>query len=112
TGVLHNVGNVLSSLNVSATMIATGLRAAKADRLPKVCAMIHENRARLGEFLTTDPKGRKPPDFIASLASHAVAARDRLLGEIACLQKNIDHIKEIVTMQQAYATTAGCVEPL
>ncbi len=112
TGVLHNVGNVLSSLNVSATLLNTGLRAAKTDSLAKVCALIGENRAQLGAFLTSDPKGRKLPEFIASLASHAVSERDRLLAEIASLQKNIDHIKEIVTMQQAYATTVGCVEHL
>ncbi len=112
TGVLHNVGNVLSSLNVSATMIGAGLRASKADRLTKVCALLREHRGQLGEFLTSDPKGRKLPEFIASLAAHSVAERDRLLGEIASLQKNIDHIKEIVTMQQAYATTVGIVEPL
>ncbi len=112
TGVLHNVGNVLSSLNVSATMIGTGLRASKADRLTKICALLHEHRDQLGEFLTQDPKGRKLPEFIASLASHTVAERDRLLGEIASLQQNINHIKEIVSMQQAYATTVGCAEPL
>jgi PAS domain S-box-containing protein len=112
TGVLHNVGNVLSSLNVSATMIGTGLRGSKADSLAKICGLIAENRTQLGPFLTADPKGRKLPEFIASLAAHGVAERDRLLGEIASLQKNIDHIKEIVTMQQAYATTVGHVEPL
>src|SRR5262249_10469123 len=112
TGVLHNVGNVLSSLNVSATLLNTGLRAAKTDSLTKVCALIRENQANLGAFLTSDPKGREPHEFIASLASHAVYERDRLLGEIASLQKNIDHIKEIVTMQQAYATTVGCIEHL
>src|SRR5438045_45001 len=107
TGVLHNVGNVLSSLNVSATLIGSGLRASKAESLAKVCAMLDAQRGQLGEFLTQDPKGRKLPEFIASLAEHAVGERDRLLGEIASLQKNIDHIKEIVTMQQAYATTVG-----
>jgi PAS domain S-box-containing protein len=111
TGVLHNVGNVLSSLNVSATLIGTGLRAAKADSLTKVCALLAENRPQLGAFLAT-PKGRKIPEFIESLAAHGAAERDRLLGEIASLQKNIDHIKEIVSMQQAYATTGGHVEPL
>jgi signal transduction histidine kinase len=52
------------------------------------------------------------PDFLRSLARHTVEERSRLTQEIAALQKNIDHIKEIVSMQQAYATTAGVVEPL
>jgi C4-dicarboxylate-specific signal transduction histidine kinase len=38
--------------------------------------------------------------------------RTELLRELDSLQKNIDHIKEIVSMQQAYATMAGVTEPL
>lgn len=112
TGVLHNVGNVLNSLNVSASVLASGLRQSKADSLAKIAALLREHQQHLPQFLTHDPKGRRIPEFIASLARHAVEERDRLLQEIALLQKNIDHIKEIVSMQQAYATMIGIVEPL
>ena len=57
TGVLHNVGNVLNSLNVSATVIASGLRQSKTESLAKVSAMLEEHAADLGGFLTDDPKG-------------------------------------------------------
>ena len=112
TGVLHNVGNVLNSLNVSASVIATGLRQSKSESLVKISELFHERRADLGEFLLNDPKGRRLPDLLASLAQHSVAERDRLLEELDSLQKNIDHIKEIVAMQQTYATMVGIVEPL
>lgn len=112
TGVLHNVGNVLNSLNVSSTLIATGLRSSKAESLTKLGALLREHAGDLGTFLTTDPKGRRVPEFIESLATHFLSERDRLLAEIASLQKNVDHIKEIVAMQQTYATMAGLVEPL
>lgn len=112
TGVLHNVGNVLNSLNVSASVIGTGLRQSKAESLGKLATLIQEHSANLGEFLTTDPKGRKVPEFLVSLAAHALEERNRLLQELGSLQKNIDHIKEIVAMQQAYATMIGVVEAL
>jgi PAS domain S-box-containing protein len=112
TGVLHNVGNVLNSLNVSASVIATGLRMSKAESLGKLGALLREHQPDLAEFLTHDPKGRRVPEFLASLARHAVEERDRLLQEVSAMQKNIDHIKEIVSMQQAYATMVGVVEPL
>jgi PAS domain S-box-containing protein len=110
TGVLHNVGNVLNSLNVSATIIASGLKHSKAESLGKISGMLREHPTDLGEFLTTDPRGRLVPDFIQSLAEHAVEERARLLQEIQSVQNNIDHIKDIVTMQQAYATMVGVVE--
>ncbi len=111
-GVLHNVGNVLNSLNVSASVIATGLRQSKAASLVKLAQLLRMHDRNLGAFLTTDPKGKRVPEFLASLAQHAVAERTRLLEEVAALQRNIDHIKEIVSMQQAYATTVAVVEPL
>ena len=112
TGVLHNVGNVLNSLNVSANVVAMGLRQSKADSLPKLAALLHEHRADLATFLTQDPRGRLVPEFVASLAEHSCNERDRLLRETLSLQQNVDHIKEIVSMQQAYATMVGIVEPL
>jgi len=112
TGVLHNVGNVLTSVNVSAGVIASTLHQSKVESLGRLAALLEEHAPRLGEFLTVDAKGRRVPELLAALATQAVAERDRLLGEIESLQKNIDHIKEIVAMQQAYATMVGVVEPL
>ena len=112
TGVLHNVGNVLNSLNVSSSIITSGLRQSKADSLGKVSALLREHSGNLAQFLTEDPKGRLVPDFLESLARHGTEERVRLLQELDSLQQNIDHIKEIVSMQQAYATMVGMVEPL
>lgn len=112
TGVLHNVGNVLNSLNVSASVIAGGLRRSKAESLLKLAALLRERQGSLGDFLARDPKGRRVPEFVSSLARHALEERDRLIQEVNALQKNVDHIKEIVSMQQAYATMAGVTEPL
>ncbi len=112
TGVLHNVGNVLNSVNVSATLLATGLRDSKAATLGKVSALLTEHTADLGIFLTTDPRGRRMPELIASLAQNFAEERTRLLAEIESLQHNIDHIKDIVSMQQSFATMVGIVEPL
>jgi PAS domain S-box-containing protein len=112
TGVLHNVGNVLNSLNVSSTLIATGLRASKADSLARLSGLLQAHADNLAGFLTQDPKGRRVPELIASLAGHSLAERDRLLAETASLQQNVDHIRDIVTMQQTYATAASMAEPL
>ena len=112
TGVLHNVGNVLNSLNVSTTVITNGLRQSKTDSLSKVGAMIRENRANLAAYFTDDPKGKLVPDFIDSLSHHFAETRARLLLEGESLQRNVDHIKEIVAMQQTYATAIGVIEPM
>ena len=112
TGVLHNVGNVLNSLNVSASVISAGFKQSKVESLAKVSALLRDHTSDLGDFLTNDPKGRRIPEFLESLAVHSLAERDRLLAEADSLQRNVDHIKEIVAMQQSYATMVSIIEPL
>ena len=112
TGVLHNVGNVLNSLNVSASVIDSSLRQSKAESLAKLAALLREHQADLGGFLVDDVKGRRVPELLDSLTRHARDERDHLAREIASLQKNIDHIKEIVFLQQDYAAMRGVLEPL
>ncbi len=112
TGVLHNVGNVLNSLNVSTSVITTGLQQLKVESLAKVTALLREHSGDLGTFLTEDPKGRRFPEFLEAFVLQMTEQRARLLDETATAQKNVDHIKEIVSMQQAYATMVGVVETL
>lgn len=112
TGVLHNVGNVLNSLNVSASVIATSLHQSRADSIVKLSALLQDRGTDVGNFIAHDPKGRRVPEFIDSLARNWIEERDRIQREVTCLQENIDHIKEIVTMQQTYATMLGTVETL
>ena len=112
TGVLHNVGNVLNSVNVSAMFIADRLAKSRVAHLTNVAAVLRENAADLGQFLTTDPKGKKLPDFITSLAERLSVEQAELMGEVESLAKNIAHIKEIVTVQQTYAKVSGIIEVL
>ncbi len=110
TGVLHNVGNVLNSVNISATLISDRVRSSKAGSLGKLSVLFKEHRANLGAFLTSDPRGQRVPDFINQLAEHLVAEQSAQIEELQALCKNVDHIKEIVAMQQSYATVSGVIE--
>src|SRR6266446_630504 len=110
TGVLHNVGNVLNSVNVSATLIADQVRKSKSGSLGKLAALLHEHAADLGAFLTADPKGKQLPGYVGQLSDHLAGEQQSLLQEAEALRKNIEHIKEIVAMQQNYAKVSGVAE--
>ena len=110
TGVLHNVGNVLNSVNVSATLLAEHIQKSKIGSVGRVASLLQENNATLGEFLANDPKGRRLPVFLAELAAHLAAEQASALAELTALQKNIGHIKDIVFMQQTYARVAGVTQ--
>ena len=110
TGVLHNVGNVLNSVNVSAILLADRLKGSKAPNVAKAAALMREHAGDLGEFLTLDAKGRRLPGYLEQLAECLVEEQTSLLKELASLTHNVEHIKNIVAMQQSYARVAGVSE--
>jgi PAS domain S-box-containing protein len=112
TSVLHNVGNVLNSVNVSSSVIAEKIRKSKASSLTKVVALIKEHESDLGNFFANDPKGKQLPGYLASLATHLAQEQNDILDEVKSLAGNIMHIKDIVTTQQSYAKTIGVAENL
>ncbi len=112
TSVLHNVGNVLNSVNVSTLLIADKLRKSKIGNVAMLAELLRENEKDLGNFVTNDPRGRKLPEYLAKLAGNLTIEQEKNLAEIGTLVNNIVHIKEIVAMQQGYAKAAGVLEPL
>ena len=112
TSVLHNVGNVLNSVNIAATVMADRIRRSKAPNVGKVAELVASHSADLAAYLTDDPKGKLIPGYLSGLAGAIAAEQAALADELEGLQKNIDHIKDIVAMQQNYAKTSGVQETL
>jgi C4-dicarboxylate-specific signal transduction histidine kinase len=161
TGVLHNVGNVLNSVNVSTTVIQERLLKSKLTSLVQTAELLREqsggpspegtgagesasggateqrspssverpalnvprskdcpagsasgHSGALAKFLTEDPRGRRVPRYLIKLAAHLAAEREELLRELSVLARNLEHIKEVVVMQQSYAKMSGVAEIL
>jgi len=110
TGVLHNVGNVLNSVSVSANLLGERLRASNVHDLHRATTMMLEKNGHLAEFLTADPKGKLIPEFLGSVAEELVAEQSELIAEVNSVGQHIEHIKEIVAMQQSYAKVSGVYE--
>jgi PAS domain S-box-containing protein len=112
TSVLHNVGNVLNSVNVSSSLISEKIRTSKVPNLAKAVALMRAHESDLAGFLTNDPKGRQLLDYLLNLAAHLAQEQAEILSESDSLAKKIMHIKEIVAMQQNYAKSPGILESL
>jgi signal transduction histidine kinase len=112
TGVLHNVGNVLNSVNVSATLIAERLSQSRTANLARAVAMLREKNGELADFLANDPKGQLLPAYLTDLSQHLENEHKEAQAEIELLTRNIEHIKDIVAMQQTYARVSGLSEVL
>ena len=110
TGVLHNVGNVLNSVNVSAAVLTDSLKRSKVSSLAKTVALLRAHEADLAAFLTADPRGKQVVGYLGQLAEHLAGEQAASSKELKELAANIEHIKDIVAMQQHYAKFVGVTE--
>jgi PAS domain S-box-containing protein len=112
TSVLHNVGNVLNSVNVSADRIAEKVKRLKPASLEKVAALLREHAHDLPDFLARDPRGKELPGYLTALAEQLADPQRDILPEVVSLRKNVEHIREIVRTQQDYARVSGVLETM
>ncbi|RON46677.1 DAHL domain-containing protein [Pseudomonas frederiksbergensis] len=112
TNVLHNVGNVLNSVNISADLVTRKLRSSKALGLGKAMQLINEHPTDLGSFLTEDEKGKLLPGYLNQLVDAIALEQQGMTDELAQLTKSVDHIKDIVATQQSYAGANSLMEPV
>ncbi len=110
TGVLHNVGNVLNSVNLSATLIREKLQQSRLSHLTKAIDLLREKEPELPAFLTADPRGRQLPQFLGRLTESLVEENKGMLEEADTLDKNVQHIRQIVTTQQGFSRVFGVTE--
>jgi two-component system, NtrC family, sensor kinase len=103
TVVLHNVGNVLTSVNVSAEIAAELVQSSRAGRLVEVVRLLDHHHQDLAGFLTRDERGRLLPTYLRVLAEDIGNERMAIAAEVARLKTNLDHIAVIIGSQQALA---------
>jgi ligand-binding sensor domain-containing protein/signal transduction histidine kinase len=107
TSVLHNVGNVLNSVNVSVSVIGSHLRDAKFEALAKIGQLLSENA-----MVVADEKCRKVPAYLQRASEHFAEQHQAMAKELESLRKNVEHIKDIVQMQQSYSRLRATCEPV
>ena len=112
TGVIHNVDNVLNSVNISTTLIQDRIRHSRTANLSRVASLLQAHETDLGTYITEDEQGRFSPKYLIRLAGNASQEQENLLSEVDRLVKKINHIKNIVSMQQSYAKTTGVMETI
>jgi signal transduction histidine kinase len=110
TNVLHNVGNILNSVNISANLVAERVRNSKASGVSRIASLLLEQGPLAGQFIADNERGKMVPEYLAALGEQLLADQRLALQEIASLQENLEHIKDTVAMQQKFARLCGITE--
>jgi CheY-like chemotaxis protein len=112
TNILHNVGNVLNSVNVSGGLILEKIQKSKVTNFTKVVAIMEAHKSDLPDFFAHNPKGRQLLGYLSKLDVNLTHEQEEIVTEVHTLLSNINHIKEIVAAQQNYARISGVMERL
>jgi PAS domain S-box-containing protein len=110
TNVLHNVGNILNSVNISASLVTERVKQSKAPGVSRLAALLQEKGAAVGDFLAKDERGKHIPEYLTSLGEQLLSDQRMELEELGSLRDNLEHIKDTVAMQQSYAKLCGVTE--
>lgn len=103
TGLLHNIGNLLTSINVSVQNMSEISKDSKIPKLLKANELFLENRENIEKYITEDPAGRYLPEFYTSIGEFMQKDNEKLKEELHELQSHLNLIKELIAAQQDYA---------
>jgi signal transduction histidine kinase len=103
--VLHNVGNVLNHLGVATERLTELTRggATRTAHLERAMRLLTEHQGRLAEYLTSDPKGLLLPEYLRRATSALLDQQEALRRESEIIAKGLDHVRNIVNIQERYA---------
>jgi signal transduction histidine kinase len=111
SSVLHNVGNVLNSINVSTDTLLKTLKKPMVGDVCRIASLFHEHQSNLQEFLTADPKGKQIPSYLGLVAESLSGSHQTIQSELDSLVKKVDHIKQVIMSQQDIARAGNIREP-
>lgn len=112
SNVLHNVGNVLNSINTSVDMLGEKIVHSSMEKLTPLVELLHQHKNDIRAFLLNDPKGIHALEFLSLLSKEWVNEKKYLSNEIILLKKNIGHVNSIISMQQSLTRVAGIAEKI
>jgi signal transduction histidine kinase len=109
-GVLHHVGNIFNSINISANIIVEKLQRSKIGMIAKVSGLLKEHAGDLGTFLGQDEKGKKLPAYLEALGATIKAENHELQKEMDSLREHLKQVHQIVAMQEKYIHVTAVLE--
>ncbi|WED43574.1 ATP-binding protein [Legionella cardiaca] len=112
TSVLHNIGNILNSSNISVNMLKDSMSQPYYQKLLKIIELMKEHQNQIEEFLTKDERGKLIPEYLIALGEILDKEQQKNIEELGNLDEDLQHIKDIVAMQQAFSGVSSIAEKI
>jgi signal transduction histidine kinase len=108
--VLHNVGNVLNSINVSTSMVRNTIVKSKLEGLARAVALMNEIGREDAAFMGSDARGKTLLAYLNELVVALGSEREHALADLDRLARSVEHITYVVASQQSHAGPSSVVE--
>lgn len=102
SNVLHNVGNILNSVNVATQLLGDTLRSSKGKGLTKLAHLLEEHAGNLAPFFA-EQRGQQLPRYLGALAEALEQERQIMIEEADAVSSNLDQIRMVIAAQQSTA---------
>jgi len=112
TSVLHNVGNILSSVNTAGYLIREELDKSPLVTLQRANALLAEHLDDLPGFFANDPRAMSLMKLYMALGRRLETEEDSIREHVETLLDRIDTIKNVVAQQHHYTSNIYQTEDL
>ena len=110
--ILHNIGNILNSINVSVNLMKNASDSLLIPYLLKANDLLAENLNRLEDFIANDPKAMKLMQFYIKLGESFTDFKNQILYNANRLDEKVSSIVDMISAQQNYAGVREVMEQL
>ncbi|WP_419418891.1 ATP-binding protein [Legionella sp. D16C41] len=100
TSILHNVGNVLNSINTSVALLIETNQQSSIDKLPNLLDLLEKNINNLNYFLAYDERGKVAIPYFKKLIEKLENEKIKRQEELKNLDQNLNHVTQLIMTQQ------------
>ncbi len=104
SGTLHNVKNIINSINVGIELSKRFYSSDAVKALKKASTMLRDNINNIEDFIVHDTRGKKLLEYYLAIEELMDEELERNKGYLESLETNVDSINSIITTQQVYVS--------
>ena len=110
--VLHNIGNAITPLAVRLQKLHQNkVESQFSSYLQQLCSLLEQHQSDLGDFLSSS-RGKQFLPFLKQLTQTSDQQKEDELKSMDVMAHQLDHITEIIALQQKYATQQSNTEEI
>ncbi len=110
TEVLHNIGNILTSVKTSIHLMLQAEKTTSISGLIKANALLRENIYNLEEFIVNNPKGKKLLEYYLAIEDGIILEYNTYQAHLSRLNEKVGVIEDVVCVQQNYADAVALTD--